>query len=109
MTTVQHQKDVIKLMRELLGDNYTHLHVTRVLIEEDLEETATSVTCEVTDEATGELTARGKRIIDHTPMARFGMPEDLLGTVLWLLSPASAFVTGAVIPIDGGFAAYAGV
>ncbi len=63
----------------------------------------------LTDEGTGELTQRGKQIIDHTPMARFGQPEDLLGTVLWLLSPASAFVHGAVVPIDGGFSAYCGV
>lgn len=63
----------------------------------------------LTDEKTGELTARGKAIIDHTPMARFGAPEDLLGVVLWLLSPASAFVSGAVIPIDGGFSAFSGV
>ena len=42
-------------------------------------------------------------------MARFGRPEDLLGAVLWLLAPASAFVTGVVLPIDGGFAAYSGV
>ena len=63
----------------------------------------------LTDEATGELTARGQSIIDHTPMARFGDPEDLLGAVMWLLSPASAFVTGTVIPIDGGFAAFSGV
>ena len=61
------------------------------------------------DASTGELTQRGRSIIDHTPMGRFGDPEDLLGTVLWLLSPASSFVTGAVIPIDGGFAAFAGV
>ena len=61
------------------------------------------------DEASGELTPRGKAIIDHTPMGRFGDPEDLLGTVLWLLSPASAFVTGVVVPIDGGFSAYSGV
>ena len=63
----------------------------------------------LTDEATGELTARGQSIIDHTPMNRFGDPEDLLGAVLWLLSPASAFVTGTVIPIDGGFSAFSGV
>lgn len=63
----------------------------------------------LTDEATGELTVRGKAIIDHTPMGRFGDPEDLLGTVLWLLSPASAFVSGVVVPIDGGFSAYSGV
>lgn len=63
----------------------------------------------LTDEDSGKLTQRGQQIIDHTPMARFGSPEDLLGAVLWLLSPASAFVTGIVLPIDGGFAAYSGV
>jgi len=63
----------------------------------------------LTDERTGELTERGRQIISHTPMGRFGRPEDLLGTVLWLLSPASGFVTGIVVPIDGGFSAYAGV
>ena len=61
------------------------------------------------DEASGQLTARGQTIIDHTPMARFGAPDDLLGSVLWLLSPASAFVTGVVVPIDGGFSAFSGV
>lgn len=63
----------------------------------------------LTDEATGELTARGRRIIDHTPMGRFGEPSDLLGTALWLLSPASAFVTGITVPVDGGFSAFSGV
>ncbi|KAA3662689.1 MAG: SDR family NAD(P)-dependent oxidoreductase [Calditrichaeota bacterium] len=63
----------------------------------------------LTDEKTGELTARGKAIIDHTPMARFGNPEDLLGPTLWLLSPAAQFVTGTIIPIDGGFSAFSGV
>jgi NAD(P)-dependent dehydrogenase (short-subunit alcohol dehydrogenase family) len=63
----------------------------------------------LTDEKTGELTERGKTIIDHTPMGRFGDSEDLLGAVLWLLSPESSFVTGIVLPIDGGFAAYGGV
>jgi NAD(P)-dependent dehydrogenase (short-subunit alcohol dehydrogenase family) len=63
----------------------------------------------LTDEKTGELTARGRAIIGHTPMGRFGQPEDLLGAVLWLLSPASAFVTGIVLPIDGGFSAFSGV
>jgi len=63
----------------------------------------------LTEKETGELTARGKKILEHTPMGRFGQPEDLLGAVLWLLSPASAFVTGAVIPVDGGFNAYSGV
>ena len=61
------------------------------------------------DEKSGALTSRGQKIVDHTPMARFGVPEELLGAVLWLLSPASAFVTGIVLPIDGGFAAYSGV
>lgn len=63
----------------------------------------------LTDEQTGQLTARGKSIIQHTPMARFGQPEDLVGTVLWLLSPASSFVTGVVVPVDGGFSAFTGV
>jgi len=63
----------------------------------------------LTDEKTGELTPRGKTIIAHTPMGRFGAPEDLLGTVLWLLSPASAFITGIVVPVDGGFSAFSGV
>ncbi len=61
------------------------------------------------DPETGELTARGRAIIEHTPMGRFGEPEDTLGAVLWLLSPASAFVTGITVPVDGGFSAYAGV
>lgn len=55
------------------------------------------------------LTARGKRIIDHTPMGCFGEPEDLLGTMFWLLSPSSHLITGVVIPVDGGFSAYSGV
>ncbi|MCX6031311.1 MAG: SDR family oxidoreductase [Chloroflexi bacterium] len=63
----------------------------------------------LTDPKTGDLTPRGRSIITHTPMARFGKPEDLLGAVLWLLSPASAFVTGIVVPIDGGFSAFSGV
>jgi NAD(P)-dependent dehydrogenase (short-subunit alcohol dehydrogenase family) len=58
---------------------------------------------------TGKLTSRGQTIIDHTPMQRFGLPDDLLGTLLWLVSPASAFVTGIVVPVDGGFSAYSGV
>ncbi|MGO9269117.1 MAG: SDR family oxidoreductase [Terriglobia bacterium] len=63
----------------------------------------------LTDQQTGRLTARGESVINHTPMGRFGLPEDLLGTVLWLLSPASAFVTGVVVPVDGGFSAFGGV
>ena len=56
-----------------------------------------------------ELTSRGKQIIDHTPAGRFGVPEDLVGTVNWLLSDAAEFVTGIIVPIDGGFSAYSGV
>jgi NAD(P)-dependent dehydrogenase (short-subunit alcohol dehydrogenase family) len=63
----------------------------------------------LTDKETGALTQRGKKIIEHTPMGRFGEPEDLIGALLWLLSPASKFVTGIVLPIDGGFSAYSGV
>ena len=61
------------------------------------------------DEQTRELTPRGQSIIAHTPMGRFGKPGDLFGTTLWLLSEASAFVTGVIVPIDGGFSAYSGV
>ena len=61
------------------------------------------------DRETGELTPRGKAILAHTPQGRFGTPEDLIGAVLWLLSDSAAFVTGAVIPIDGGFSAFSGV
>lgn len=60
------------------------------------------------DEA-GALTERGKQILAQTPMARFGEPGDLAGAVVWLASDAARFVTGAVIPVDGGFSAYAGV
>lgn len=63
----------------------------------------------LTDKETGELTPRGKSIIAHTPMGRFGNPVDLLGATFWLLSPASSFVSGAVIPVDGGFGAFSGV
>lgn len=61
------------------------------------------------DEKTGELTPRGELIIEHTPMGRFGDPEDLIGTMLWLVSDASRFVTGIVVPVDGGFSAFTGV
>jgi NAD(P)-dependent dehydrogenase (short-subunit alcohol dehydrogenase family) len=63
----------------------------------------------LTQEGTGELTPRGERIVDHTPMGRFGAPEDLVGTALWLLSGGAAFVHGIVVPVDGGFSAYGGV
>lgn len=57
----------------------------------------------------GSLTERGNTIIAHTPMGRFGEPEDLIGTLLWLCSPGASFVTGVVVPIDGGFSAFSGV
>ena len=57
----------------------------------------------------GTLTKRGQQIINQTPMGRYGVPEDLVGTTLWLCGEGSKFVTGVVIPIDGGFAAYSGV
>ena len=63
----------------------------------------------LTDQETGEYTDRGKTIVAHTPMGRFGDPGDLLGTLLWLLSDGASFVHGAVIPVDGGFSAYSGV
>ena len=63
----------------------------------------------LTDKDTGELTPRGGAILAHTPMNRFGTPEDLLGATMWLISSASAFVTGTVIPVDGGFSAFSGV
>ena len=61
------------------------------------------------DRDSGDLTRRGQQIIDHTPMNRFGEPDDLVGTVLWLVSDASRFVTGIIVPVDGGFMAYKGV
>ncbi len=63
----------------------------------------------LTDEQTGEMTARGKKIISATPMGRYAEPEELVGTMLYLLSETSSFVTGVVIPVDGGFSAYSGV
>ena len=63
----------------------------------------------LTDKESGAWTPRGEAILDHTPMRRFGAPEDLVGTLLWLVSPASAFVTGIVVPVDGGFSAFSGV
>ncbi|HLT08672.1 MAG TPA: SDR family oxidoreductase [Cyclobacteriaceae bacterium] len=60
-------------------------------------------------EGDGSLTTRGNQIIEHTPMARFGDPEDLFGAIQWLCSNASKFVTGTIIPVDGGFSAFSGV
>ena len=59
--------------------------------------------------ADGSYTARGQQIVDHTPMERFGEPEELIGVAVWLASDAAKFVTGTTIPVDGGFAAFGGV
>ncbi len=61
------------------------------------------------DDKTDELTPRGKTIIEHTPAGELGAAKDLISTLLWLLDPASHFVTGIVVPIDGGFSAFSGV
>jgi NAD(P)-dependent dehydrogenase (short-subunit alcohol dehydrogenase family) len=58
------------------------------------------------DRKTGELLPRARKVIAHTPMGRYGEPDDLIGTLVWLLSDASSFVTGVVVPIDGGFSSY---
>jgi len=63
----------------------------------------------LTDEQTGEMTPRGRKIISATPMGRYAEPEELVGTMLYLLSDTSSFVTGVVIPVDGGFGAFSGV
>ena len=63
----------------------------------------------MTNPQDGSLTARGQAVINHTPMGRLGKPEDLIGTLLWLVSPASEFVTGIIVPVDGGFSSFSGV
>lgn len=60
-------------------------------------------------DSNNNLTPRGKTIIERTPMKRFGNPEDLIGACIWLASDASSFVTGTIIPVDGGFNAFSGV
>lgn len=60
-------------------------------------------------EPDGTPTDRGRSILDHTPMGRFGEPDDLVGTTVWLASDAARFVTGVVVPVDGGYAAFGGV
>jgi NAD(P)-dependent dehydrogenase (short-subunit alcohol dehydrogenase family) len=57
----------------------------------------------------GSLTQRGQTIVEHTPAGRFGEPEELVGTLVWLCSPAASFVNGVVVPVDGGFSAFSGV
>ncbi|HKK41568.1 MAG TPA: SDR family oxidoreductase [Bacteroidales bacterium] len=63
----------------------------------------------LTDEKTGKSTPRAMKILNSTPMERYGTPGELTGTLLYLVSDLSAFVTGVVIPVDGGFSAYSGV
>ncbi len=63
----------------------------------------------LTDEKTGRLTERGKRIIDHTPLGRFGCPDDLVEPAAWLLSDGAQFVHGTVLMVDGGISAYGGI
>jgi NAD(P)-dependent dehydrogenase (short-subunit alcohol dehydrogenase family) len=60
-------------------------------------------------EEDGSLTDRGRTIVEHTPAGRFGEPDELVGTTIWLCSPAASFVNGAVVPVDGGFGAFSGV
>ena len=61
------------------------------------------------DEDSGEMTERGRQIVESVPMARYGQPQEIIGAALWLLSDQASFVTGAVIPVDGGFTAFSGV
>jgi len=61
------------------------------------------------DEKTGEPTARGRQIIATVPQARYGDPGEMVGAALWLVSESASFVTGAVIPVDGGLTAFGGV
>lgn len=63
----------------------------------------------VTDKESGDLTPRGKTIVSHVPQGRFGTPDDLIGAMMWLVSPASIYVTGIVVPVDGGFSGFSGV
>lgn len=63
----------------------------------------------VTDEKTGNFSPRGQKIVDNTPMGKFGEPEDLQGATLFLISDISSFITGIVLPVDGGYSAFGGV
>ena len=63
----------------------------------------------LTDKQTGKLTPRGETIVAHTPMSRFGEAAELIGATVWLCSDAAKFVTGIVVPVDGGFSAFSGV
>jgi predicted amino acid dehydrogenase len=103
--------------RERKGDPIAHIHpslATRDLevwdhVPDDAEAVFLALPHGTVAVRAQEFLDRGQTIIDHTPMKRFGVPEDLLGALLWLFSPGAEFVTGAVIPVDGGFSAFSGV
>jgi len=63
----------------------------------------------VLDKETGGFSPRGQKIVNNTPMGKFGEPEDLQGATLFLLSDVSSFITGIVVPVDGGYSAFGGV
>jgi NAD(P)-dependent dehydrogenase (short-subunit alcohol dehydrogenase family) len=63
----------------------------------------------LTERETGKMTPRGEKIMNHTPMERYGSPDELIGTLIWLVSDAARFVNGVVVPVDGGFSAFSGV
>jgi NAD(P)-dependent dehydrogenase (short-subunit alcohol dehydrogenase family) len=63
----------------------------------------------LTDEKTGDMTPRGLKIISNTPVGKYGKPEDLQGATLFLLSDLSGFITGIILPVDGGYSAFGGV
>ena len=81
--------------------NHQLLYATENTYEQDIDL--------VTGRCKAEISDRGRTILAHTPMGRFGVPGDLVGTIVWLLSPAAKFVHGIVVPIDGGFSAFSGV
>jgi NAD(P)-dependent dehydrogenase (short-subunit alcohol dehydrogenase family) len=60
-------------------------------------------------DAQGQLTARGRSIVDHTPAGRFGEADELVSTLVWLCSPGASFVNGVVVPVDGGFSTFSGI
>jgi NAD(P)-dependent dehydrogenase (short-subunit alcohol dehydrogenase family) len=60
-------------------------------------------------DAEGQLTARGRAIVDHTPAGRFGEADELVSTLVWLCSPGASFVNGVVVPVDGGFSTFSGI
>jgi NAD(P)-dependent dehydrogenase (short-subunit alcohol dehydrogenase family) len=60
-------------------------------------------------DAEGQLTARGRAIVDHTPAGRFGEADELVSTLIWLCSPGASFVNGVVVPVDGGFSSFSGI